>query len=212
MNRGRFRKAELKDVETIVSLTGQSLDFSRYCDTKEKCHAFGQGFVLSHLAESNYAIVYEEEEEVLGVLLGTIEKAPLLFESSLGKEAARQYRIAFGENGGSDLYQRACKDMKEKTGLSFQGEITLLSLRPQLRGKGMGRRLVKDYCLKAMEYGDKPIYLYSDTDCNFAFYPHIGFEEMGRRTIFFDLGPEKDGSLTCFLFVADPKKIVAKSI
>ena len=206
---GIFRQARLEDIETIVSLTAQSLDFSRYCDTKEKCHAFGLGFVLDHLAESAHAVVYEEDGVVLGVLLGTIEGAPLLFDPSLEREAERQYEIAFGKEGRRDIYGECCRTMKEETGLSFQGEITLLSLRPELCGKGMGKRLVQDYCRKALEYGEKPIYLYSDTDCNYAFYPHIGFAEMGRKDICFDLGPDRDGRLTCFLYVADPKKIVA---
>ncbi len=210
MNKGFFRDVRLSDLDALVSLTAQSLDFSRYCDTEEKCLAFGRGFVLRHLCESAFAQVYEGEGEVKGVLLGTIEKALLLFDASLSKEAERQYAIAFGPDRGKDIYGEACEGMKKATGLSFSGEVTLLSLKSVARGKGLARSLLKAYCREVLKYWNgKPIYLYSDTDCNYGFYPHVGFKKLGERTIDFDLGPERNGLLTCFLFVADPKILVA---
>lgn len=209
MSDGFFRLPREEDLEELVSLTAQSLDFSRYCDTKEKCLAFGRGFVLLHLAESNFAEVYEEKGMVSGVLLGTIRKASLLFRQSLAEEGRRQYLIAFGPGEGNSLYSDTCLAMKKESGISsFLGEITLLSLRPQLRGKGLAKKMIKHYLSRALLYGKEKVYLFSDTDCDYAFYPHVGFEKRGEREIVFDLKDGKEAPLTCFLFVADPRKLI----
>ena len=72
------------------------------------------------------------------------------------------------------------KDMKN----NFDGEISILILDNNYRGKGLGKKLLLDIFDKAKKDGMKNIQILCDDSCDFKFYEHLGCTIVYETTIY----------------------------
>lgn len=185
-----------KDLPDLIGLLSQSVDFKKYCaSSREK--DFALYFALNLLVHSTGSIALDHQGKLVGVLLYDRKGEKTPFED-LFEAAQKAYDKAFPE-GRKDLYGEAVKAMLEANRKSYDGEIVLLSLSPLLQGLGLGRKLFETFLEESQKMGLHLFYLTSDTDCNYAFYPKVGFRKIQERKISFPKGEKKE-EMNVFLF------------
>ncbi len=69
-----------------------------------------------------------------------------------------------------DAYDRFAKQYKTD---EF-AELSLVILDKKCRGTGAGRRSIEEAMRLVSLHGKKGVFFYTDTDCNFGFYDHLG--------------------------------------
>lgn len=62
-------------------------------------------------------------------------------------------------------------------------ELRLLIVTKSCKGMGLGRMMVDEARRVAEHRGIQGVFFYTDTDCNFAFYDHLGAVRVGERTV-----------------------------
>lgn len=78
----------------------------------------------------------------------------------------------------------------------YDAEVTLLLVGERVRGGGAGRRLFDRMMRTFRDAGVERYFLYTDTDCNFGFYDHLGLTRRGERTLAWPDG----GATTFYLY------------
>ncbi|WP_189337894.1 GNAT family N-acetyltransferase [Photobacterium sanguinicancri] len=58
----------------------------------------------------------------------------------------------------------------------FDSEITLFIVSPELKGKGLGRKLMDRYVHFCKANGIATAFLWTDVDCDYSFYQKSGFK------------------------------------
>ncbi|WP_281221741.1 GNAT family N-acetyltransferase [Photobacterium sanguinicancri] len=64
---------------------------------------------------------------------------------------------------------------EEDAGL-FDSEINLFIVSPELKGKGLGRKLMDRYVHFCKANGIATAFLWTDVDCDYSFYQKYGFK------------------------------------
>ena len=72
----------------------------------------------------------------------------------------------------------ASKNMKPEW-----AELRLLIISDQYKGLGLGRRMIEEARKHVSEGGKSGLFFYTDTDCNFGFYDHMGAVRVGEEDI-----------------------------
>ncbi len=62
-------------------------------------------------------------------------------------------------------------------------ELGLLILSDRNKGKGLGRRLIDEALRTAADRGRTGLFFFTDTDCNFGFYDHMGAVRMDEGCV-----------------------------
>ncbi len=76
-------------------------------------------------------------------------------------------------------YRTFAKDHKKKE----WAELRLLLISDRFRGHGLGRESIKECERILKKYGMTGMFFFTDTDCDFAFYDHIGCCRVGSTSI-----------------------------
>ena len=76
-------------------------------------------------------------------------------------------------------YDYMPQDMKSK----FDGEITMLIIDSNLRGKGIGKKLLSDVFELAKKDNIKNLSIYTDDSCSYYIYEHLGCNRMYETTV-----------------------------
>ena len=75
----------------------------------------------------------------------------------------------------------------------FDGEISILILDNNYRGKGLGKKMLLEIFEKAQKNGMRNLQILSDESCNYEFYEHLGCTRVYEKTIYYG-EPGKNGN------------------
>ena len=78
-----------------------------------------------------------------------------------------------------DVYKGFVKESK----IPEWAELRLLIISKDCKGLGLGRILMSEAEKRIKEHGMSGAFFYTDTDCNFGFYDHLGAERIGSKMI-----------------------------
>lgn len=67
----------------------------------------------------------------------------------------------------------------------FDGEISILILSKDYRGKGIGKKMLFGIFEKAKKSGMKNIQILTDESSNYEFYEHLGCKRVYETTIYY---------------------------
>lgn len=78
-----------------------------------------------------------------------------------------------------DAISAVYKRFADQINRSAWAELSLLILSDDCKGMGLGRKAIEEAEKVAAEKGKTGLFFYTDSDCNFGFYDHIGAVRVG---------------------------------
>lgn len=132
-------------------------------------------------------IIINQDDEVKGILFGSIENESFIKERQYYLEDKKinkwlMKNLKNGAFGDRKIAEKVLGDMNdndlrgEAYAHVFDSEINLFLVSPELRGKGLGRKLMDNYIVFCRKNSLKRAFLWTDTDCSYTFYEKYGFE------------------------------------
>ena len=87
----------------------------------------------------------------------------------------------------------------------FDGEISILILNNDYRGKGIGKKMILEIFEKAKNSGMKNIQILTDESSNYKFYEHLGCKKVYETTIYSGEPSGKKGNFESQGYVYEKK-------
>ena len=193
-----YRPTTKEDYPQIKRILCDIWHFDRYVKSERALEVLLQMLIHSYLCAQNYTRIALRDGKIVGFLFGRSDKRPAgrgeLYHS-LGVFWNR-LRLQFMEDAreGLEIQKRISglgeKLMAHREG-QFDGELVLFATARQVRGKGIGKKLLFEFNNFLRESGAKFIYLMSDSFCNYGFYDHLGYRRIATQKGI--TGAEQDG-------------------
>lgn len=153
-------------------------------------------FLYSCLTNQTYIQVAEADGIPVGVIMGKHikkHKGPLKYYikqalsilSLFPSREGRQIAGMFGDISKID------KELLQKCGKDYQGEIAFFAVDPKYQGRGIGKMLYQQVMSYMERQNLKKIYLFTDTSCNFKFYESQGMKKSREHTHVFNIQQKK---------------------
>ncbi|GAB3527175.1 hypothetical protein GCM10027342_32270 [Photobacterium alginatilyticum] len=132
-------------------------------------------------------VVVDENSNVKGLLFASKEDSSVFRELVyLRKERQikkwKNKKIRLGAFGDRDKAEQALEsfvfndDQGEIDAEYFDSEVNLFVVSPELKGMGLGRKLMDRYMRFCRENAIETAFLWTDMDCNYSFYHKYGFK------------------------------------
>ena len=146
--------------------------------------------VLDCLSWSTFAIVAEVDGEAAGICCantganrgngrfarwGELRDEVELRLQKTDSAAAARYRAYL------DASYAVNKALIADAGIAHEAEIVLLAIGSRARGLGIGRALITRASERLGEAGAPGAFLFTDTDCNWGFYDHLGLKRAAEH-------------------------------
>lgn len=146
--------------------------------------------VLDCLSWSTFAIVAEVDGEAAGICCantgvnrgngsfarwGELRDEVELRLQKADPVAAARYRAYL------DASYTVNKGLIADAGITHEAEIVLLAIGPRARGLGIGRALIAHATERLREAGAPDAFLFTDTDCDWGFYDHLGLKRAAEH-------------------------------
>ncbi|BFU23120.1 acetyltransferase, GNAT family [Entamoeba histolytica] len=129
---------------------------------------------------SNYCIVAEENEKVIGFLMGrdqSIFKKNNILEQKV-KELKKQFHC-YPESSilinSIEKYYEEAEKINQKSNKSIQNEVVLFIVNKEYRKKGIGKQLLNEFIKILQKTNQHDFYLITDTSCNYHLYDHLNY-------------------------------------
>lgn len=183
-----IKKLDKKDFNKVIYFAIKGMNFEEYLKNNFLLKAYGRYFWYLEYSNATQVIAAYEGEELLGVLIADMKD-----EFKPYKSFWKGLYIGFVDfiqkvffKGGVMPYNEANKMMyyKYRERNAPDGEIRFLAANPDNKRKGVGTFLLEELIRRET---NKEIYLFTDTNCNYQFYEHRGFERVGEQEIMLEL-------------------------
>lgn len=199
MSKIKIKDLDKKDYNKVIHFAIEGMSFEEYLKNKILLNAYGRYFWYLEYANATQVIAAYEGDDLLGVLIADMKGEPKPNKSFwkglyVGFVGFMQ-RVFF--RGGVIPYHEANRAMYTKYAQrnTPDGEIRFLAANPDHKKKGIGTFLLHEL---ARREANKEIFLFTDTNCNYQFYEHRGFERVGEQEIVLKLSAGV--SLKCLLY------------
>lgn len=175
------------DKKLIVDMLVSEWDLGK-TRSKSKGKVAGWIYMYEILEETEEFVIYRESGKVIGICgyakrnskkhifrkkFYHILKA-LLINSPLVKNKQEMYN-----------YHKNYNFIPENMESYFDGEISILILSKDYRGKGIGKKMLFGIFEKAKKSGMKNIQILTDESSNYEFYEHLGCKRVYETTIYY---------------------------
>ena len=203
-----FRDMTSDDLPAISGLVEETWDWKYLFERQESLDATVGMYLNTALHVSSFIKVAMLNHKPVGVIMGYVEgdepKGRLIMDDS----AAYALRLlSTTENDRCAAYEYISKTneayatLLKSAGISYDANLVFLALSKKARGLNIGKKL----WLELLEYFKQKnvhsVYLFSDTECNFGFYDHMGFTRRAELEVAFSFGGEpEDFEQTIFLY------------
>ena len=188
-----IRDVCIEDVATIKEAINEVWDFASILGSKAVLDATLSFYFNQVMYRSTYGRVAIMNGEVLGVIFGYIKgEAPqyrhLLQDIS---EITMTLMMATDEerNGLYEYFSKQTAvygELIDGLESDYDGSLEFIVLSRVAQGKGVGRLLWENLKTHFEGCGITKIYVYTDTDCNYGFYDHLGFSCRRSKEVVYD--------------------------
>lgn len=131
-------------------------------------------------------VIVDEHEQVIGILFGSKEDTSFIEELKFSRQDRlnnkwKNKKIQNGHFGNKEVANRelarfAMNDvLGEKDASRFDGEVNLFIVSQAYQGQGLGKQLMDRYLNFCRSNKLRSVFLWTDEDCNHAFYSRYGF-------------------------------------
>ncbi len=177
-----------RDFNACRDMVNQVWDFDTRFKPAELADLFKTVYTAGSLAESNFFIVIEEDQQVKGFLFGKCGDKNLYENEYSGVAGSLKSLLKLLSLKGLTLRKKIYyikimfrhQAARHKVEPSRENEVNLFLVDPGAQGKGYGKQLMTafiDYC-KTQDVGR--VTLETDKECNYGFYDHFGFKVKGE--------------------------------
>ncbi len=177
-----FKQLEKKDYKKAIQFAIKSMHFDWYTKSKLLLNLYGRYFWYLELNRATQIIALYADDELVGVLLADIKGKSKKHHSFSQKLYVKlfdflQNVFVKDSNGGYDATNdELLADYLKKH--SPDGEIVFLAANPDLKIKGIGSKLLKEF--ERREQG-KEVFLFTDSGCTYQFYERRGLNGKRKR-------------------------------
>jgi len=182
----RVREFQARDMDACSRLAWEAWAFDPMEATEEVDPRVMEGYVRSFLIRSNWKIVLEASDGVIGLLFGRIGgNKDKQGGGTIAHELGMIPQFLFGINGQhlspAVLLHFFATEFKVLVNVPrSDAEINLIIVAKNHRGKGLGKQLMDRFIAAAKEAGCRLATLYTDDKMsNWKFYEIYGFKRVG---------------------------------
>ncbi|NWK71203.1 GNAT family N-acetyltransferase [Bacillus paramycoides] len=208
MNTVKYRSLVKEDYEPIKHLIGEAFGFNQFITDKKFLNSLLSFYLQSCILGSSFSKVAEQDNKVIGVILGDSEKdknrlkkfhntfsfAYNTLKLFMTNKENREFLKAFIK------VQKTYKELIKGKEDHFQGCIQLFIVSEESRGLGVGKTLMNALFQYMTKEDVTSLYLYTDNACNYGFYDKQNFKRVQEKAIHF--GP-KEEDFNIFLYRYD---------
>lgn len=181
----RFNRKYLKSCQEIIKSTWP---FHKHFINPKKPDYIYKYYILDCENWSEHQdLLIDEYGQVQAILFGSIEKPGVLLTlkylwKHIKINAEIRYHILNGDLGNRKAALAVLHEIKELNILGespadqFDSEVNLFIARPELRGKGYGKKLMDRYVEFCRENHLKSSFLWTTSECTYQFYDSYGFK------------------------------------
>lgn len=192
----RFIKYNKNYFSKCVDLVKQTWDFhSAFVGLKNIDLVYEHYFKSCLNWNAHLEIIVDQRDDVVGLLFGSIENDSYMntFKHMLQDRKNKKWlnsKIASGNFGVKRVAKEVFEAMDtsdckgEKYAHLFDSEINLFIVSPEMRGNGLGIKLMDNYIVFCRENNLKRAYLWTNEGCSFSFYENYGFQLHSRFSEF----------------------------
>ncbi len=176
-----FRDTVESDYRDLAAILDKQWRFGIY--SKEHALDLAELFLVDILDGSNRAVTVEVDGRPQGILVlsdmggDTMDKSA---EIEPRVEAVRNLpnfeRCMVEMEGFHRIYNDFAKLYKHED----WAELALIIVSDSCKGIGLGRKVIEEARRITSEYGKTGLFFYTDTECNYGFYDHIGAVRVGE--------------------------------
>ena len=174
-----IRDTELSDVLPLARIIDDEWGFRLY--SEQNGVKMAEHYLLHCMDGSNKCVTLVADGRPSGILImrdmgGRILDFSKECESKLS-EFASDPNCSLYLKESDDLYGAYQEFAREHKSPNWS-EMRLVIISEDIRGNGIGRRLMDEARRISESFGKNGIFFFSDTDCNLDFYDHIGAERL----------------------------------
>ncbi|MGZ9586808.1 GNAT family N-acetyltransferase [Paenibacillus marinisediminis] len=194
MSKITYRNIAERDYEEVKSMINQSFSLYKVIPNPNVLKKVLAFYLHSCLAESTYSLVAEKGGKVIGVILGQADNDGTHW-SNIRHLLAMMYQymmmtlMSIKDKTGVNDYKKvlnAYNQLIKGRKQDYDGTITLFIVTEESRGLGIGKTLVSLLIDYMKQQGVQHFYLFTDSNCNYGFYDHMGFVRQGETKISID--------------------------
>lgn len=182
-----FRPFQAHDFATLSQVIRQTWHYDRFLPPAA-ARRQANAFLSACLAEQTFTQVALDQGTPVGIIMGKDLRAPhppfslrlralghilLLLLSRPGRTIARFYQQI-------DAVDR---NLLQRTGHQYQGELSFFVVHPDWRGKGVGKALYQAFLDHMAQQQVRDFYVFTDTSCHYPFYERQGMVLCGQQTL-----------------------------
>lgn len=177
------------------------------------CARTRAAYVEGVLSESSFALVWEEDGALLGMVSGRLTADCGLHMPSPGIAVALLDILIAGSGSESDLRALMETDsaLLDRAAGAFDGELTMIVVSARTRDRGIGRALMNCAFSEFARRGAESVYAMADDLCDNGFLRSYGAERLACRGVELSRGT-MGTSLYRFGVPRGSKRIVRQSI
>ena len=189
----KLRELKEQDLPEIKGLLYETWIEPDFGDNEKVADKMSMIFLYELLIRHTYSKVAVYEEKVIGVILGrsdntyklrynlkyllkTIFHASSLFLTKDGRKAIKE-----GNKEGE-----ADKQLYDKVKDHTNGELVLFAMDKNMKGMGIGKKLLNDFYSYMKKENVDTFYLFTDSKCDYSFYDYNGFEKKDEKEVVFN--------------------------
>lgn len=131
--------------------------------------------------------------EVVGLILGKVKGEPFIFKDFIIDETQSKIIIDNASEHDktnidvfSNIFEDTYKYLISGKEHIYEGCLNLFVVSEKARGMKVGKKLLAELLSYFKEKEVNKFYLFTDTNCNYAFYDHNGFERQKEKYVTFN--------------------------
>jgi len=188
-----IRDVEDRDIPAIKKIISKVWDWTDMIEDEKILDATMGMYLGQVLYSATFGRVATLSGRVVGVIFGSLEGIEPKYRMLMEDGSAHMLTLL-----GASEEERRCiyecfsklENVYEQLGSGrldeYDGTLDFLVLDEKAQGLGVGKSLWMALKTYFEENNVKSIYVFSDTECNFGFYDHLGFERKKEQAVSFN--------------------------
>ncbi len=174
-----MRPTEKSDYPDLSRILDDEWRFSLY--SQEKALKLAEYYLVDCINGANVSVTMLVDGEPKGLLVLRDMEGDTIDASGDLAEVYSEVKDDPGFGGCQadidnlhEIYERSAERNKS----SDWAELRLLIVSKDCKGMGLGKKILNEARRIAESFGKVGVFFYTDTDCNFGFYDHMGAEKV----------------------------------
>jgi len=198
-----YRPLRGADREALADIVCRTWEFGR-CEGLQTARRLSRSYLAECLSGKTYALVAETAGHPCGVIVGRTIPVRVTVRERFRYRWSRALLQMTAEGRAAldylEAFDRADRELLVASPNCYQAELSLFIVDAAERGRRIGGRLYEGFTAYMSAAGLSRFFLFTDTDCSFAFYDRHGLVRRGVRNLEIQLGEGQVEHLAMFLY------------